>query len=74
MTPLRSPFNQQVRELTTKLGVDFNGKAWRTFVGKRTNWDHGNLVAYGHLITDLRRCVDGTSRVVCTPDGLITIQ
>lgn len=70
----RSLFKEQIQRLTTELGVDYDSKAWNTYVGKHTNWDRSNTIALGNIITDLRRCKDGTSRVVCTPDGLITIQ
>lgn len=75
LKPRRS-FNQQIRQLTTEAGIDYNSDAWKKYVSKRrADGQRGSLTngQLGDLVNVLRDVKGGRLKFVMTPDGFITV-
>ncbi len=71
-TPPRRPFNQQIRQLTTEVGLDYNSKAWKTYCAKRWHRKSADVGQLSDVVNILRDVKHGKLKFVMTPDGIIT--
>lgn len=77
---LRSPFresqrrdmNQQIRQLTTEVGLDWNTDSWRKYCSKRWKGKEPAVGQLGDLVDILQAVKRGKLKFVMTPDGIIT--
>lgn len=73
-TPPRRPFNEQIRRLTTEVGIDYNSRGWRQYLFKRWKDTKGHPTngQLGDLVNVLNDVKNGKLKFVMTPDGIIT--
>lgn len=69
----RSPFNQQVRELATKAGIDIDSRSWKRYYDRCMEPKGGVSSPLEWLVHELRALNEGEARLIMTPDGVMTI-